>query len=129
MASQQGSNRYQLRDSDRRALLVLLESDASSAGFENDDLSTINACNRDCMTRALSTRARPVSCAFTEDLTRLSKASYDPSKYSVPGSTDTTRLLERIRIVCLVLQAEHSRWDTEIPLTYVSSLVRTHADM
>jgi len=116
MESQQVSNRYQLRDSDRRALLVLLETDASSAGFQDDDLSTINACDCDWTTRALSTRARPVSCAFTEDLTRLSKAPYDPSKYSVPGSTDTTRLLERIRIVCLVLQAEHSRWDNGISL-------------
>jgi len=128
MASQQVSNKYLLRDSDRNALLVLLEDDASRAGFVADvAVPTIDDCDGDCTTKAVSTSETLASCAFTDRLRELSLATYGPSQYCVDDSSDTTRLLSRnrmsqnrisrIRDVTLVLQAEHSRWVTDNSLT------------
>ena len=115
MASQQVSNRYQLRDSDRNALLVLLEDDASRAGFVADvTVPTIDDCDGDCTTKAVSTSETLASCAFTDRLARLSQVTLDPRQHSLQGSTAITRLLSRIRDTSLVLQAGHSCWVTEI---------------
>jgi len=99
MASQQVSNRYQLRDSDRNALLVLLEDDASRAGFVADvTVPTIDDCDGDCTTKAVSTSETLASCAFTDRLRELSQATYGPSQYSVNDSSDITRRLSLNRM-------------------------------
>jgi hypothetical protein len=115
MASQQVLNKHYLSYNDRNALLLLLEADASRAGFDVDNyIPTIDDCDGGCTTTLQGTRGPFPSCAFTDRLARLSQATYDPSQHSLQGSTDTARLLSRIRDTSLVLQAEHSCWVTEI---------------
>jgi hypothetical protein len=115
MASQQVFNKHYLHNNDRNALLVLLEADASRAGFDVDHfVPTLDDCDRGCTTTLQGTRGPSASCAFTDRLARLSQATYDPSQHTLQGNTDTARLLSRIRDTSLVLQAEHSCWVTEI---------------
>jgi hypothetical protein len=108
-------NKHYLTKNDRNALLVLLKADASRAGFDVDDLGpTIDDCDHGCTTTLQGTRGPLASCALTDGWVKLSQATYNPSQHRLQGSTDTDRLLSRIRDVSLVLQAEHSRWETEI---------------
>jgi hypothetical protein len=115
MASPQVSNKHHLSNNDRNALLVLLEADATRAGFDVDHfVPTLDDCDRACSTTLQGTRGPFASCAFTDRLARLSEATCDPSQHTLQGSTDTARLMSRIRDTSLVLQAEHSCWITEI---------------